>query len=356
MAKTFAAVAAVALLCLCYGAHALTPSAKEHEPFANWLGEVDLSLDNDGARDVQWGDEKTDGPSAAELAADAAEMRQLEDEVPGPSGRVTKRLLSWKPRLFTLDGIVSEEEARYVVGLAERNLDAFDVLPASLKPEGITTAFAMSPREDAVVYSILRRISTVTMLPEENFASAQVFRFGDGASALGLHSDVLDNIPKEKAGRKNQGVNHGGPNGAGQRVLRYFVNIGGSDRSFVFPNGDKVDETDPDFFSGGDEGSTCTAAVGADVAPTQSLLLHTMDTKGDVETKTGDYRTCTSPQGGVSWLLVFTGHAYSMSDCKDENIECPSWAHSGECRKNPEFMNQSCKKSCNMCGENSDAA
>ncbi len=223
MARTYAAVAVLALLlCLSglsgprYGAHA-KPSSKEAEPFANWLGEVDLSLDNEGGRDVQSDQGSASASrSAADVAADAAEMEQLENEVPGPSGRVTKRLLSWKPRLFTLDGLVSAEEARYMVGLAERNLDAFDVVPPTLKPEGIVTAVAMSPREDPVVYSILRRVATVTMVPEEHFASAQVFRFGDAASALGLHSDLLDNIPKEKAGRKDQGVNHGGPNGAGQ--------------------------------------------------------------------------------------------------------------------------------------------
>ncbi len=52
---------------------------------------------------------------------------------------------------------------------------------------------------------------------------------------------------------------------------------------------------------------------------------------------------------GVSWLLVFSGHAYSLNECKDNNFECARWAATGECLSNPQFMLQNCKKSCQKC-------
>jgi len=40
--------------------------------------------------------------------------------------------------------------------------------------------------------------------------------------------------------------------------------------------------------------------------------------------------------------------------CRDLNAECASWAKSNQCEANPDFMMQSCRKSCGLCAE--DAA
>ena len=37
--------------------------------------------------------------------------------------------------------------------------------------------------------------------------------------------------------------------------------------------------------------------------------------------------------------------------CRDLNGECPNWAKSGQCDANPDFMLQSCRKSCGTCAE-----
>ena len=39
----------------------------------------------------------------------------------------------------------------------------------------------------------------------------------------------------------------------------------------------------------------------------------------------------------------------SVQDCKDSNADCGYWSKLGECSKNPGFMNQYCKLSCNVC-------
>nr|XP_006819343.1 PREDICTED: uncharacterized protein LOC102810139 [Saccoglossus kowalevskii] len=40
-----------------------------------------------------------------------------------------------------------------------------------------------------------------------------------------------------------------------------------------------------------------------------------------------------------------------LGDCIDLNPNCAYWASIGECQKNPEYMLQSCKKSCDQCEE-----
>ena len=38
----------------------------------------------------------------------------------------------------------------------------------------------------------------------------------------------------------------------------------------------------------------------------------------------------------------------SFIECPDYNDQCPYWAASGECSKNPSYMLYSCMKSCNV--------
>jgi UDP-N-acetylglucosamine transferase subunit ALG13 len=39
----------------------------------------------------------------------------------------------------------------------------------------------------------------------------------------------------------------------------------------------------------------------------------------------------------------------STSNCTDSNGSCPGWAQAGECSRNPGYMKANCKKSCNSC-------
>lgn len=40
-------------------------------------------------------------------------------------------------------------------------------------------------------------------------------------------------------------------------------------------------------------------------------------------------------------------------NCEDSNSQCGAWANAGECRKNPGYMHDNCKKSCGTCAPNS---
>mmetsp|Transcript_6188 Transcript_6188/g.13679 ORF Transcript_6188/g.13679 Transcript_6188/m.13679 type:complete len:251 (+) Transcript_6188:1139-1891(+) len=43
-----------------------------------------------------------------------------------------------------------------------------------------------------------------------------------------------------------------------------------------------------------------------------------------------------------------------MKHCLDEFPACASWAKSGECKKNPQFMHSSCAQACGSCNANPD--
>lgn len=40
--------------------------------------------------------------------------------------------------------------------------------------------------------------------------------------------------------------------------------------------------------------------------------------------------------------------------CKDEDPSCEEWANAGECKRNPAFMNTSCRYSCMLCDEDNE--
>ena len=309
--------------------------AREHEPFPNWLGEVDLNLDA-----------APDEAKPGEGLPDVGVVVDPED-VPGPSGSITKRLVAWKPRIFGLDGILSPEEAAYALSKAQSNLDAFDVLPKMYKPNGVVTHWEFSVFDDILIYNIARRVSTITMLPLENFADIEIVRFGDASSYLDLHSDVLPGILREKPGKTR-----GGRTDPGQRVARVVLNIDPKNpTSIVFPRAERMHDDQKQFYVD----RKCKGAVGVTLEPTQSVLLHTMDTKGDAEWYYGDYKTCgktskdSSFHENTSWLMVFSINAYSHNKCHDLDPNCESWAEKGECDNNPAFMFEKCKQACDKC-------
>ena len=41
----------------------------------------------------------------------------------------------------------------------------------------------------------------------------------------------------------------------------------------------------------------------------------------------------------------------SVSVCEDNDEQCSSWASTGECDINPEWMHENCKKSCDKCDD-----
>lgn len=47
--------------------------------------------------------------------------------------------------------------------------------------------------------------------------------------------------------------------------------------------------------------------------------------------------------------LLNSKHIYPRSSCLDSHQDCHYWSSTGECTKNKNYMEKTCKYSCNMC-------
>jgi len=60
----------------------------------------------------------------------------------------------------------------------------------------------------------------------------------------------------------------------------------------------------------------------------------------------------------ASWKIVDDTHMQNLTilpkACYDLSGHCPSWYRRGECKKNPQFMTQYCKKTCKLCTDADD--
>jgi len=60
-------------------------------------------------------------------------------------------------------------------------------------------------------------------------------------------------------------------------------------------------------------------------------------------------KSCNQCSSGPTTTKRPTTTTRPDSDCTDNNNSCASWASSGECSKNPDYMLVNCKKSCGQC-------
>jgi hypothetical protein len=358
----FAATLATATLFFCLFFLPADVAARKADPFPNWMGEVDLHLDEQDAlgseEDSETG-EDDDRPSDTPRGSSQKQTLPDPRDVAQPDLTITKRLLSWKPRLFSLDGVVGVDEGNYVKELANLNLDSFDVLQQGYNPSGVVTKWPINIYKDLVVYNIAKRLSTIAFISLDNFADAEIYRFGDAHSKLDLHNDLIKGIKKEKPGRSTEEREVKGP---GQVVNRFFINLDeGQNFEIAFPYAVGLESSIKRT------SSDCYGEVVASLNHTQTLMLHTTDTAGDTEDTKSQYRTCTRASqsssssssfhsGNVSWVLVYTVYAYSTDDCMDDDtMQCPAWANKGECEANPVYMLEHCRRSCESCVPRNDA-
>ncbi|KAK7501427.1 hypothetical protein BaRGS_00007231 [Batillaria attramentaria] len=71
-----------------------------------------------------------------------------------------------------------------------------------------------------------------------------------------------------------------------------------------------------------------------------------------IQTTDRRYQDVIGNQGGLSFRDIKTMNLmYPCSrSCSDQNQHCRSWASGGECSRNPGYMHNYCKRSCNKCG------
>lgn len=93
--------------------------------------------------------------------------------------------ISWEPRAFLLHSFLSDEECDHLVALSEGKMRKSSVVDGetggSVDSQARTsTGTFLRYKEDEIVARIEKRISMVTMLPEENGETLQILRYING--------------------------------------------------------------------------------------------------------------------------------------------------------------------------------
>jgi len=246
----------------------------------------------------------------ARIARAEPEREVTLDEVKQPSGRIRKTLISWVPRLFTLEGVLSYSECDYLRGVASKKIagrlfaEEAQLIDHATLPKG----------DDPIVKQLVQRVSTITMLPVDHFDAVVVWRFNPGA-VYDLHSDLLPGFTPQQAGRPEQTATEKGElakDKGGQRIARVFVNLKpdatGSMR-MTFPFAETLNAGDNVGVPGD---SSCYGNIVLHSGKSESVLLHTIGTDGKEETPEGHYKVCKAES--EMWVAVVTGRAYSLEN------------------------------------------
>ncbi|KAE9612676.1 hypothetical protein Lal_00005806 [Lupinus albus] len=263
--------------------------------------------------------------------------------------RVTQ--LSWEPRAFLYKGFLSEEECDHLIVLAkdklEKSMVADNESGKSIASEVRTSSgMFLSKAQDETVSEIEARIATWTFLPIENGESMQVLHYEHGQK-YEPHFDYFHDKANQVMGGHRVAT-----------VLMYLSNVEKGGET-IFPNYEgKLSQPK-------DESWSECAHKGYAVKPEKGDALLFFSLHLDATTDTKSLHGSCPVIEGEKWSATKWIHVSDFEKpkkervfsgvCSDENENCPMWAKTGECEKNPLYMvgNEEvkgyCMKSCNVC-------
>lgn len=260
-------------------------------------------------------------------------------------GRVEQ--ISWKPRAFLYHNFLTDDECEHLKDLARSRLTKSSVVDSNTGKSVDSTVRTSSgtflgKQYDEVVAKIEKRLSMITMLPEENGEGLQILRYVDGQK-YEPHSDAFHD-------QYNQREENGG-----QRIatVLMYLSTPGEGGETVFPAAEhKV--SGPGWSECAQKGLAVHPEKGA------ALLFYSLKPDGKID-HSSLHGSCPTLKGekwsATKWIHVgpFQKSARyqraKWGECIDEKDECAGWASMGECEKNPEFMLSSCRKSCGKCNQ-----
>ncbi|KVI02529.1 Metridin-like ShK toxin [Cynara cardunculus var. scolymus] len=231
--------------------------------------------------------------------------------------RVTQ--ISWHPRAFLYRNFLTDEECDHLIQLAkdklEKSMVADNESGKSIESEVRTSSgMFLNKAQDEVVAGVESRISAWTFLPVENGESMQILHYENGQK-YEPHWDYFHDKANQAMGGHRIAT-----------VLMYLSNV----QKVKPKKGDALL-----FFSLHPN------------ATTDVLSLH-----GSCPVIEGEKWSATK------WIHVrnFDKSDTTSDECTDLNVNCPTWAATGECQKNPVYMVGSeerglgyCRKSCKAC-------
>ncbi|KAK9818424.1 hypothetical protein WJX72_012505 [[Myrmecia] bisecta] len=253
--------------------------------------------------------------------------------------------VSWRPRAFLFKNFLSDVECDHLIGLAQPSMTKSTVVDSvtgksidSTVRTSTGTFFGRS--QDSVIDTIEKRIAHVSHVPAENGEGMQILHYVDGQKYEPHHDFFHDKYNAD-------------PSNGGQRVatmLMYLTTVEEGGET-VFPQADtKV--SGPEWSECAQQGLAVKTKRG------DALLFFSLMPDGQTDA-TSLHGSCPTTRGekwsATKWMHV---GAFGLSaqqqkakwgDCIDADGQCAEWASSGECDKNPNYMNSFCRLSCHRC-------
>lgn len=261
--------------------------------------------------------------------------------------RVTQ--ISWHPRAFLYRNFLTDAECDHLIQLAkdklEKSMVADNESGKSIESEVRTSSgMFLNKAQDEVVAGVESRIAAWTFLPVENGESMQILHYENGQK-YEPHWDYFHDKANQALGGHRIAT-----------VLMYLSNVQKGGET-VFPESE-IKESQP---KADEDWSEC-AKKGYAVKPKKGDALLFFSLHPNATTDVLSLHGSCPVIEGEKWSATKWIHVRSFDkldnpsgDCKDENENCPTWAATGECTKNPVYMVGSadgvgfCRKSCKVC-------
>ncbi|XP_015878115.1 probable prolyl 4-hydroxylase 12 isoform X2 [Ziziphus jujuba] len=270
---------------------------------------------------------------------------------PVPSNRIDPSRvvqLSWRPRVFLYKGFLSDEECDHLISLAhdtnEKSLRDNDESGDDITNGRLKSLEIPLHIEDDIVSRIEERISAWTFLPKENGRVLRVSR--RGLQGDGKNFDYFGNKSTLEASEPLVAT-----------VILYLSNVNRGGQ-ILFPKSESQ-QLKSKILSDCTKGNNILRPIKGN-----AFLFFTLHPNTTPDTSSSHAR-CPVLEGEM-WYATKFFHVKAIgvgklssesrdSECDDEDDNCPSWAATGECEKNPVFMVGSpdyygtCRKSCKAC-------
>ncbi|KAJ8636530.1 hypothetical protein MRB53_010797 [Persea americana] len=260
--------------------------------------------------------------------------------------------ISWKPRAFVYEGLLTEEECDHLISLAKSELKrsaVADNLSGKSKLSEVRTSSGMFIRKakDPIVAGIEDKIAAWTFLPKENGEDIQILRYEHGQKYDPHYDYFSDKVNIARGGHRIA------------TVLMYLTDVvkGGET---VFPSAEEPPHRRAPVMD--NDLSDC-AKKGIAVKPRRGDALLFFSLLPNATPDPMSLHAGCPVIEGEKWSATKWIHVDSFDKilggadgkCMDQNASCERWAALGECTKNPEYMVGStetpgyCRRSCKVC-------
>ncbi|KAF8040585.1 hypothetical protein BT93_B2724 [Corymbia citriodora subsp. variegata] len=252
--------------------------------------------------------------------------------------------LSWRPRVFLYRGFMTDEECDHLKSLVHDTNKSMrkddDLEKAASQRRSLSSEIPLDLTDD-IVTRIEERISAWSFIPKEMGRRMQIMHFGFEEGKLKYDYYGNASVPTQA---KNSMAT----------VILYLSNVtqGGE---ILFPESEL----------NGKSWSDCGKSDDI-LRPTKgdAILFFSLNLDASPDMRSAHAR-CPVLEGEM-WCATKLFHIRPLESekisldsdsvgCTDEDENCPRWAATGECQKNPVYMIGSpdyygtCRKSCNAC-------